>query len=504
MATIIDNNIGHVLLGGIFDDFIDGNGGADNISGSSGDDTLEGGSGNDVILGGRGGDIIRGEGDNDDLDGDQGPDTIDGGPGIDTLFFNDGILDIFVDLEGGGIGGDAGGDVYSNIENFDSDQYNGKVQVFGTDQANSFRTGPKDDVIFGRGGNDTFFGSAGADKFHGGTGDDTVDYSTATSGVSIDLQFGNLGQGGAAGDEFFDIENARGSAFADFLRGNEDVNVLEGRGGGDRLEGRLDSDIYIEATPDGARDEIFDQGGTLDRLEMRLDDIVTIQRVGNDLRIFGEDAEEVRVVDHFVGGRAVERFFDLGGDIGEVVLSVDLVGGDLPGIISGTDDGETMDGRGGNDVLYANGGRDWVIGGDGDDRLYGQRGNDTVEGGEGDDSIWGGDGKDTIVGGAGADELSGGKGRDSFKYAAADESPQGDGDTIIDFRPGQDTIDFSDLPGRLKFIDDHHFTRAGQVRVADCGDDTLVQVNLDGNRHTVELEIRLEGNLHIDEGDFLL
>jgi Ca2+-binding RTX toxin-like protein len=503
MATLIGNSNSNILIGGAFDDFIDGLGGADNLAGGANEDTLEGGSGNDVIIGGRGRDLIRGEGDNDELQGDQNADTIDGGPGIDTVFYRDGIIELFVNLNGLCKGGDAEGDRLSNIENFDSDQYNGAVNVIGTDFANFFRSGGKDDVFVGLGGNDTFFGSAGADEMHGDGGIDTLDYSTVGSAVIVDLQFGNA-QGGADGDEFFDMENLNGSPFADTLYGDEGVNVLNGNSGVDHMEGRIGNDIYREPAADGATDEILDQSGALDRLEMRLDDIVTIVRVGNDLRIFGDGVEEMRILDHFVAGSAVERFFDLGGEIGEVVLSVDLVGGDLPGIISGTRKGETLDGRGGNDVLYANGGHDSVLGGDGDDRLHGNRGRDTIEGGNGDDTIGGGDGRDVLIGGLGADVMNGGAGRDTFAYTSEDDSPPGDTDTILGFRPGVDELDFSALPGQLAFVGGAAFSAAGQIRYTSDGDDTFVQVNLDGNLNTVELEVRLIANIALDVGDFVL
>ena len=62
-------------------------------------------------------------------------------------------------------------------------------------------------------------------------------------------------------------------------------------------------------------------------------------------------------------------------------------------------------------------------------------------GGAGDDRLRGGKGDDTLEGGAGDDILKGGKGDDTF---VQDFSKPGS-DTITDFNPGQDTINFTGL-----------------------------------------------------------
>jgi hypothetical protein len=69
-----------------------------------------------------------------------------------------------------------------------------------------------------------------------------------------------------------------------------------------------------------------------------------------------------------------------------------------------------------------------------------------------------------LRGGAGTDELNGGRGRDVFEYASAADSAPGSGDTIFGFRPGQDEIDFSALPGRLLFVGEATFTAGDPPR----------------------------------------
>lgn len=64
---------------------------------------------------------------------------------------------------------------------------------------------------------------------------------------------------------------------------------------------------------------------------------------------------------------------------------------------------ETINARGGNDIVYAGGGADTVDGGDGHDTLYGEDGNDIILGGAGNDSLNGGAGNDFLNGGSGID-----------------------------------------------------------------------------------------------------
>ena len=115
----------------------------------------------------------------------------------------------------------------------------------------------------------------------------------------------------------------------------------------------------------------------------------SITRVGNDL-VANLTGGTFTVINHFAGF-AVENARDFA--TGQVVtLAVGLTGGAAPGIIAGTDEGETLDGGGGNDLLYANGGDDTLLGGDDDDLLDGGKGSDLLDGGLGNDLLTGGKG----------------------------------------------------------------------------------------------------------------
>ncbi len=112
----------------------------------------------------------------------------------------------------------------------------------------------------------------------------------------------------------------------------------------------------------------------------------------------------------------------------------------------GGEGNDTLIGFTGNDTLYGDGGRDDITGEYGNDVVYGGDGDDLLSGGwndqGGSDTIYGGAGNDKIQGGKGDmanDVLSGGAGADTFYFGSAgdDSGPyQGFGtDTITDFKP---------------------------------------------------------------------
>ena len=72
----------------------------------------------------------------------------------------------------------------------------------------------------------------------------------------------------------------------------------------------------------------------------------------------------------------------------------------------GTNKGETIKARGGNDLVKARGGNDVIQGNRGSDTIFGGRGKDTVYGGPGNDTIYLKDGKrDVFDCGSGRDVI---------------------------------------------------------------------------------------------------
>jgi Ca2+-binding RTX toxin-like protein len=236
------------------------------IEGTSGDDTLTGTSGADVIVGYGGKDKIRGLGGNDRLCGNAQNDNIFGGRGRDSI--------------GTGTGGwdDANGGP-------DNDLIRGpSADVRGIDYSNP--------NMYGGGGNDRLEGGASPDKMAGGPGDDVmsggesggfqndvVDFTSATRGVTVDLEQGtSTGQGR---DTISGVEQVHGSRFNDHISGNVPDQALVGDEGDDRIEiadgtdsvgnGGPGNDIVVviasgEPPPEGAEGHILSGEGGNDDL----------------------------------------------------------------------------------------------------------------------------------------------------------------------------------------------------------------------------------------------
>jgi VCBS repeat-containing protein len=93
----------------------------------------------------------------------------------------------------------------------------------------------------GSAGADTFIASDHPDVFNGlggplgptDPGSDTVDYSSATGPISVNLLTGATSGTAAQGDLFSSIENLRGTAFNDILTGDGHDNILFGGAGND-------------------------------------------------------------------------------------------------------------------------------------------------------------------------------------------------------------------------------------------------------------------------------
>ncbi len=188
------------LTGGMGNDFLRGDDGANSVQGGSGNDTLEGAGGNDTLQGGDGHDSLNGQAGNDLITGAAGHDVLRGGAGADSL-------------DGG----------------------NG------------------DDAIFGQAGEDTLAGGLGNDTLDGGFDGDlliessdvdmTLTSSAMTGGLGTDtLQDIELARltGGGSNNEL----NANGFAGSVTLIGGDGHDTLWDAAGDDSLVGGAADDVY--------------------------------------------------------------------------------------------------------------------------------------------------------------------------------------------------------------------------------------------------------------------
>lgn len=107
-------------------------------------------------------------------------------------------------------------------------------------------------------------------------------------------------------------------------------------------------------------------------------------------------------------------------------------------LIYGNGGWDWLDGGRGDDSIYGGAGNDKIYGGSGADWLSGGRGNDALNGGTGRDVVNGGAGDDFVNGGAGRDLLTGGAGKDAFVFDT--KLGSSNVDTVTDFNGDNDKI----------------------------------------------------------------
>jgi Ca2+-binding RTX toxin-like protein len=389
----------------------------------SGNDSMDGGAGIDLLDGSDGADTINGNDGDDSLIGNNGDDTLNGGNGNDYL-------------EGG----------------FDNDLIEG---------------GAGDDILAGGPGDDTLVPGSGNDHVIGGGGFDIVDFSDAASGLIIDV-FGDIWDGGAAGDTVEAVSGIIGSAFADSILATApsatEPFVLVGNGGNDTLVGGTGDDTLLsKGDPTDTdlmqgglgNDSIVADGSFLALMYGEAGDDTIVGGAGFAWMVGGPGADTyvagtgINVVS-YSDASGVGVLLDLRtpanstGDAAGDVIPADItifvttnlddtviasdadgtthlfngndsfVGGSGLDIVAGYDGKDTIHGNDGNDFLMGNGGDDLLHGGAGQDGLIGDDGNDTIYGGLGNDVANGLDGQDLVLGEEGDDFLMGGAGNDTI------------------------------------------------------------------------------------------
>jgi Ca2+-binding RTX toxin-like protein len=189
-----------------------------------------------------------------------------------------------------------------------------------------------------------------------------------------------------------------------------------------------------------------------------------------------------------------------------------LRGGDGNDMLNGGNGDDVLEGGDGNDIVNDRAGRNILRGGAGSDTLeLNGAGVSTADGGDGDDflsggighTLDGGNGNDHLklssmdqtgaawaYGGAGDDlvevgqtrgqlntMLSGGAGADTFQFYIWGGGPVGGMQTITDFEPGMDKLDF---PGVLYAYPNGNPFGAGYLRAEQRGTDTVISIDIDG------------------------
>ncbi len=369
--------------------------GNDVLSGGGGDDVLEGGSGNDTLDGGTGNDILRGGPGIDNLVGGTGDDqlvitdalntaTENASEGNDTAWVGVNGWTVGLNIEitrlfgaGSSVIGGAGTDIMvanagtaSNVSGG-----GGADELWGGALAHTLDGGAGDDVIRAQDGAVRMIGGTGNDQFVVGNinaviveaADEGIDTAwLAVTGWTnfLNVEIVRLAAVGAVllhgsdGNEDLVANQGAastingngghdtlwGSPFADTLSGGAGDDILRGQGGADVMTGGVGNDQYV----------VFDIGATITEAADPGYDIVYSAALGNfDI---GANVEEARLVTTGTG----------------------LIGNAIANLLVGNSSNvaSTLNGAGGDDVIFGTTAADIFIGGTGNDTMYSQGGAD--------------------------------------------------------------------------------------------------------------------------------
>jgi Ca2+-binding RTX toxin-like protein len=418
----------------------------------------QGNEGGNVLRGGTQRDVLLGFGGNDILYGGAGvANELYGGTGDDYYVVEAG--DTIVENENEGIDTvEARIDSFTLRANVENLIYAGTGDFTGIGNASN-------NLIQGGIGNDRLVGGAGNDQLIGGAGIDTVDYSSAASGVTAQLNTGaasNDGDGGT--DTFSGIENLTGSAFNDVLLGDGGSNVLRGGAGYDVLIGLAGNDVIHGGT--GAANEMYGGLGDDTYVVEAVGDTI-VEQAGEGIDLVQTNLARYRLSANvenmtYVGTAGFEGQGNEGGNVlrGGTQRDVLLGFGGDDILYGGAGEANELYGGTGNDyyvlevgdtiVENANEGIDSVearlnvysLGANIENLFFGGTGNFNGTGNSLNNLIVGGAGDDVLRGGGGSDQIQGGAGTDRLVLLGVQSNyiitAEGNGWRIVDQTPGRD------------------------------------------------------------------
>jgi Ca2+-binding RTX toxin-like protein len=387
-------------------------------------ENLVGGSGNDTLTGSFLANTLTGNAGNDTLNGEAGSDQLVGGFGDDTYVFgavtSETEDDVITESSGQGIDTLNFSALTSSVTINISDSSNNQTvhsgrriklssglgidNVIGGSGSDTLTGNSLANTITGNGGNDTISGGPGSDVLIGGLGNDTYRFGNATEGGELDriteasnegtdtLDFSSRTVGVTINisdsvnrqqveldrqiklSSGLGIDNIIGGRGNDVLTGNSLTNTITGNAGHDVLNGGLGSDFLIG----GAGSDVYVFGGATSTGE--LDTVTEASSVDQDTLDFSNLslAINVNISDSQTQQQVhTNRKLKLSSGLGlEIVL-----GGRGDDNIIGNSIANVLVGNSGNDVLTGNSGRDILIGGRGTNLLLGGNDDDILIGG---------------------------------------------------------------------------------------------------------------------------
>jgi Ca2+-binding RTX toxin-like protein len=398
---------------------------------------------------------------------------------IETLSFDNGHT---IDLTASNIIYDTntvGFDTYygdNNDNTFFSSSVGGGDTFYGYDGNDIVYAGGRADHIYIGNGDDTVYAGKGTTVYNDGDGDDlvigfkdgagvTIDYSLHNQAVNVNLSTdsGDDDNDGITDDTLQFVDHVTGSDFDDILRGDSGRNIIYGGAGNDIIYGddAYDGVDFFDRLYDGAGDDIVYGGDGADGFYSGSG---TNQLYGEDGDDFFNLLEGNNIVD---GGNGTDilMFTQSSGSV-----RVDLLNQELDIDNNGVAEGSVIN----------------------VENVKGSQFDDIFKGNDQYNVIEGEKGEDILYASAGSDILHGGQGTDTYIFENIADFANDQYNTLQGFR-GADIIDISDI---LEDTDAFDPVLLGgglgggvfapppitnYLRVTDDGQDTLLEIDIDGD-----------------------
>ncbi|MBV5340237.1 MAG: hypothetical protein J0665_11885 [Deltaproteobacteria bacterium] len=416
MTATQNNNLGIVFAGDATGDTLlnienlYGSGSADILYGNSGDNTLTGNGGNDTLEGLAGGDYFAGSNTatvSYAHAGITGWDTVvtatAASPNLGltaALMVGTSITNSYQFNNGKTGGWEAGTDIVTQTGDAENDRFNNVLNLTGSSLNDTLVGNTGANTINGGSGDDVLEGLEEADILNGGDGNDWASYQHASSGVTVSLSSNTTSGLHASGDILENIENLRGSYFADTLTGDNGNNILIGAGGANTFDGDdgIDTVSYAESvngisiTASGNDSFTVTHDGTsVDTLQ----NVEVIIGTSNIDTLIGSNGDDW--FDAGIGSSGVADNLDgtAHGVLGDTISFASTSSKVTITLADAVDTNATVaDFALGKQIKnFEN-----IVGGSGGDVLTGNSGNNTIDGGLGDDTLSGGsNGVDTVT-----------------------------------------------------------------------------------------------------------
>ena len=236
------NNGNDILIGGLGDDTIWGDGGDDYIQGGDGGDILLGGAGDDILLDIGGPNNIQGQEGNDAISAGGGEALILGGSGNDFILQGPDFAETFGGLDNDFIHAGTESNIVFGNEGNDWLEGGGGNNLLVGDNGDPFLnstagghdvfiSGLGDDDYDSEGGDDIMEGADGIQRFEGLNGFDWATYQAVDQGVNADMLLRAFDEtplppsNVSIMDRFDSVEGLSGGRGNDILRGSNQTDI---------------------------------------------------------------------------------------------------------------------------------------------------------------------------------------------------------------------------------------------------------------------------------------